>query len=78
MAVPGHDERDREFATKYNLPISQSIAPYFPVTKGKDAIREDMPMEYRHNMHIILKHHKNDEYLLMDWKKYGRKSFIIG
>jgi len=27
MSVPGHDERDFEFATKYNLPIVQVIQP---------------------------------------------------
>ncbi|MEX1058803.1 MAG: leucine--tRNA ligase, partial [Natronospirillum sp.] len=27
MAVPGHDERDWEFATQYHLPIHQVIAP---------------------------------------------------
>ncbi len=27
MAVPGHDERDHEFARKYELPIHQVIAP---------------------------------------------------
>ncbi|NLN82861.1 MAG: leucine--tRNA ligase [Firmicutes bacterium] len=27
MAVPGHDERDFEFATKYDLPIPKVIAP---------------------------------------------------
>jgi leucyl-tRNA synthetase len=27
MAVPGHDQRDYEFATKYNLPIKQVVAP---------------------------------------------------
>ena len=27
MAVPAHDERDHEFATKFGLPIVQSIAP---------------------------------------------------
>lgn len=25
MAVPGHDERDHEFATKFNLPIIEVI-----------------------------------------------------
>lgn len=27
MAVPAHDERDWEFAKKYNIPITQSISP---------------------------------------------------
>ncbi|HSU56431.1 MAG TPA: leucine--tRNA ligase [Candidatus Dormibacteraeota bacterium] len=32
MAVPGHDERDLEFATKFNLPIVQVVQP----PEGKD------------------------------------------
>jgi leucyl-tRNA synthetase len=34
MSVPGHDERDFEFATKYNLPIVQVIKPSDPAVDG--------------------------------------------
>ena len=77
MAVPAHDERDWEFAKKYDLPIIQSVAPYF-TGAGEDGPKEDKETEYRHNMHILLKHHKKNEYLMMDRGKYGRKSMIIG
>lgn len=30
MAVPAHDERDFEFANKYNLPIKMVICPHYP------------------------------------------------
>src|SRR5690606_15102453 len=34
MAVPGHDQRDWEFARKYGLPIKQVIRP----ADGSDAV----------------------------------------
>ena len=37
MSVPGHDERDFEFATKYNLPIIQVIKPTDP------AVPQELP-----------------------------------
>ena len=30
MAVPAHDERDFEFAKKYNLPIKMVVCPHYP------------------------------------------------
>lgn len=36
MAVPGHDERDYEFAVKFNLPIRR-------VVKSKDSTKDDLP-----------------------------------
>ncbi len=33
MSVPGHDERDYEFATKYGIPIQRVIAPATPGTE---------------------------------------------
>ena len=35
MAVPGHDERDFEFAHKYQLPIQQVIALKSPKNEGE-------------------------------------------
>jgi len=36
MAVPAHDERDFEFAKKYNLPIKQVIAPETGVSRENE------------------------------------------
>jgi leucyl-tRNA synthetase len=41
MAVPAHDERDWEFAKKYDLPIRQSIAPQVVYT-GNRALKKDV------------------------------------
>jgi len=35
MAVPAHDERDYEFAQKYNIPVIQSIKPVIYETNGQ-------------------------------------------
>lgn len=78
MAVPAHDERDWEFAKKYDLPIRQSIAPFFSTNTGKDKPREDRETVRRNNAFAIIKHWEKDEYLCLDWEKFGWKSFIIG
>jgi leucyl-tRNA synthetase len=45
MAVPAHDERDFEFAKKYNLPIKQVIAPdseFGPLRQGYSEARKPL------------------------------------
>jgi len=79
MAVPAHDERDFEFAKKYDLPIKQSIAPLFD-KKGKDKVRDDKKNTKRNVVNIILKHWSEDKYYCLDWTKGGSgwKSFVSG
>ena len=36
MAVPAHDQRDFEFATKYALPITVVVQPEGPALRGED------------------------------------------
>ena len=43
MAVPAHDQRDWEFATKYDLDIKQVIAPKPPKAKGKEKSETESP-----------------------------------
>ena len=77
MAVPAHDERDFEFAKKYDLKIIQSIAPLF-VGEGKNKAREDKPDTEREVVDVIIKHWKEDKYFCLDWKFNDWKSFVIG
>ena len=78
MAVPAHDDRDFEFAKKYNIPIKQVIAPLFKTTEGPDAVRENEKIERRPTVNVILKHWSEDKIFCLDWPKYNWKSLIIG
>jgi len=46
MAVPAHDERDFEFARKYNLPIRQVIEESATVDVERDGWEEPQPAAY--------------------------------
>ena len=67
MAVPAHDERDFEFAKKYQLEVKQVIAPlrYDP----KNPFVKEWPIVERHMVQAIVKNPKDDRYLLLQWKE---------
>ena len=57
MAVPAHDERDFEFAKKYELEIIQSIAKTFEY-KWKDAPKNWVETLHRKTIDVILENEK--------------------
>ncbi len=78
MAVPAHDERDFEFAKKYDLPIKNIIDPVFSTTNGVDKFREEEPAFNRDAITAIVKHWEKDEYIILQWKKVDWRTFITG
>jgi leucyl-tRNA synthetase len=81
MAVPAHDERDFEFANKYNLNIRQVIMPnnLDPINPPRDG------KEYttRNVVHVILRNPKNKTILLefLKHEGWGEKkpvNFVVG
>lgn len=70
MAVPAHDERDYEFATKFNIPIIQVLEE---VTGNP---HEDEPR--KESIVAIVYDKSTDKYLTINWENKGGRLFIGG
>ena len=77
MAVPAHDERDYEFAKKFDIPIIQVIAKSF-VGTGDSEIRPDKPMTERNVVNAIIKHPEENKYLCVRNNNYNWLNFVMG
>lgn len=78
MAVPAHDERDRAFAKKYDLPIVQSIAPLYEAKRDEYKIRQDKKTTTRNVSYAIVKNPVNNKYLILDLIEQKEQSLVVG
>lgn len=76
MAVPAHDQRDFEFAKKYNLPIKEVIIP--KVIDKHDPPKDKVKTIFRKSVQVILINPKNGKVLALKWKKFPWTTFITG
>lgn len=70
MAVPAHDDRDYEFATKFNIPVIQVLEEVTGVSHDD---------EYTKNSVVAIVHNPlTNEYLTINWEKNGGRLFVGG
>ena len=70
MAVPAHDERDFEFATKFGI----EIIPVIEQITGERRENE----KFKTSIVAVLYDEKNDKYLTINWKEKGGRLFVGG
>jgi leucyl-tRNA synthetase len=76
MAVPEHDDRDFEFATKFGIETKQVIAmEYTDVTNPP---RDGYETKQGNGVLVVVKHSNEDKYICSVWKDYDWKNLITG
>ena len=78
MAVPAHDERDWEFAKKYDIEIKSVIEPLFIDKTKSSSPKKELDFVERDVITAIVKHWEQDKYLLLKWKLVDWTTFITG
>lgn len=78
MAVPAHDERDYNFAKKFDLPIRTVIEPLYTQTTEPGKLKDELPVEERDAIIAIVKHWAEEKFIALRWKEVAWGTFVTG
>ncbi|MEK7156560.1 MAG: class I tRNA ligase family protein [Patescibacteria group bacterium] len=73
-----HDERDVEFATKYGIPLKETVEPLVVRTTGLDAVREGEPFAERNSVMAFVQHWSEDKYMAVKYKPVDVRGCVSG
>jgi len=76
MAVPAHDQRDFEFASKHGIEIKEVVIP--KVIDQHDPPKDGAETVFRNAIQAILLNPKDKKVLMLKWKKFPWTTFITG
>lgn len=77
MGVPTHDQRDYDFAKKYDIEMEQVIVPH-RVDKKNPPKAEAETAPLRKTVHALIYDTEGKKILTLEWKKHDWTTFVVG